>query len=71
LASIRWPTLILASQDDPLIPYRIFAEMPKNDAVQLHTTAGGGHLGFIGRGGADRDRRWLDWRIVEWITSRR
>jgi hypothetical protein len=25
LAKIRWPTLILASEDDPLIPYRIFA----------------------------------------------
>ena len=42
--------------------------MPDN--VELRMTDHGGHLGFVGRGGIDPDRRWMDWRVVDWILAR-
>ncbi len=32
-------------------------------------TEHGGHLGFVGRRGVDADRRWMDWRVVDWVLS--
>jgi predicted alpha/beta-fold hydrolase len=29
----------------------------------------GGHLGFVGRAGVDADRRWMDWRVVDWVLA--
>jgi predicted alpha/beta-fold hydrolase len=67
--AIRKPTLVIASADDPMIPVRLFDRMAWPACVQFHLTAGGGHLGFIGRHGVDADRRWMDWRVVEWIGA--
>lgn len=69
LSKIRVPTLIVAAQDDPMIPIASFQNVAMSSHVRLHITESGGHLGFIGRGGVDPDRRWLDWRIVEWVTA--
>ncbi len=66
---IRRSTLIIAADDDPMIPGELFVDLPRSDWVQTHITRGGGHLGFIGRRNGDRDRRWLDWRIVDWIAG--
>jgi uncharacterized protein len=71
LPAIRRPCLILAAADDPLIPKRIFDRLPPNPSVILCLTAHVGHLGYLGRASADADRRWLDWRIVEWCESGR
>lgn len=68
---IRFPTLILASRDDPMIPRDMLERLAAPGAVQVHLTDGGGHLGFVGRGGIDPDRRWMEWRVVDWVTSRR
>ncbi len=70
IPNIRWPTLIIAADDDPLIPAAQFAGLQLPESVRLHMAAGGGHLGFIGAGGVDPDRRWLDWRLVEWVAGR-
>lgn len=68
LPRITVPTEILVAADDPLIPVRIFERAPHSSAVRLHVVPGGGHVGFFGRTlAADPDRRWLDWRIVEWV----
>lgn len=67
---ITVPTLILHSLDDPLVPGQMFEALERSDAVTLHLTTHGGHLGFIGVGGVDPDRRWMDWRIVDWLTGR-
>lgn len=69
LTNIRVPTLIIAAADDPLIPASIFADLSASSAVQLHIAPSGGHLGFIGRSGADPDRRWLDWRLLGLILE--
>ncbi len=68
LEQIHLPTLIFTAADDPLIPADMF-DTPVSDAVQLETTASGGHLGYVGRSGQDSDRRWLDWRIVEQVLA--
>lgn len=65
---IRVPTLILAADDDPLVPRRMFADLRLPGAVTLNLAPSGGHLGFIGRNNGDPDRRWMDWRVVEWAT---
>ena len=69
IPEIRVPTLILAAADDPLVPGPTFASLQLPKAVELRLTRSGGHLGFIGRKNGDPDRRWMDWRIVEWATS--
>ncbi|HUY31536.1 MAG TPA: alpha/beta fold hydrolase [Pirellulales bacterium] len=63
------PTLLIASRDDPLVPSVSLEALNLPAAVRLCLTESGGHLGFVGRPGLDPDRRWLDWRIVEWVTT--
>ncbi len=65
--AIRRPTLIVSAVDDPLIPIEMFGRLKVPPGVSLHVTPGGGHLGFIARPGRDPDRRWIDWRILEWV----
>jgi hypothetical protein len=69
IPEIRVATLILAANDDPLVPGAMFAGLQLSPAVKLHLTRSGGHLGFIGRSNGDPDRRWMDWRVVEWAIS--
>ncbi|MDA1053928.1 MAG: alpha/beta fold hydrolase [Planctomycetota bacterium] len=70
LSNIRVPTLLIASRDDPLVPVELFEPLEPLTSITLHLTDHGGHLGFIGRRGPDPDGRWLDWRIVDYITAR-
>ena len=70
IKQIRVPTLILHSRDDPLIPSHLFELLERPESVTLHLSDHGGHLGFIGVRGVDPDRRWMDWRIVDWLTGR-
>ena len=73
LAQIRVPTLILTSRDDPLIAVSMFerqvAAKNLSPQIQLHITAGGGHLGYLSRDSNDPDERWLDWRMVDWVLA--
>ena len=67
IAPIRVPTLVLASRDDPMIPADCLENAAAPESVQIHMTDGGGHLGFLGRSGVDPDRRWMEWRVVDWV----
>jgi predicted alpha/beta-fold hydrolase len=69
LEHIRVPTLILAAEDDPIVPCSVFESTARSQSVQLHLAKTGGHLGFVGRRGVDGDRRWMEWRIVDWVTA--
>jgi predicted alpha/beta-fold hydrolase len=66
---IRVPTLVIAAADDPMIPAALFEHIVWPSNIRFHMAGGGGHLGFIGRRGGDPDCRWMDWRVVEWITA--
>ena len=69
MPNIRRPTLVIASRDDPLVPWQPFMSVWPTPFVRLEMTHRGGHLGYVGRAGLDPDRRWLDWRIVEWVAA--
>jgi len=67
LKSISVPTLIIAAQDDPLVPFAIF-EGIEADNVKFIGPTHGGHGGFIqdlGANGSDGDRFWADRRILD------
>ena len=68
---IQVPTLILTAADDPLVPVEMFHEQRTSwpQPVQLAITRGGGHLGYVGYSHRDHDARWLDWRVVEFVTG--
>lgn len=69
LSEIRLPTLILASRDDPLVPAHAYGCFALSECVTLRLSEGGGHLGFIAARSRDPDRRWMDWRVVEWVLE--
>lgn len=64
---IRLPVLVIAAQDDPLVPAAPLERLRDCPSVELQITRHGGHLGYVGW--REGDRRWLDWRIVDWVTA--
>lgn len=66
---IRVHTTILASQDDPVVCSEPLTQLSLPANVRLCLTRHGGHLGFISRPGIDPDRRWMDWRVIEWLLE--
>jgi predicted alpha/beta-fold hydrolase len=68
LDQVAVASLILAAEDDPLVPVDIFQQLPHNERVRIHVAEGGGHVGFFARRSADPDRCWMDWRILEWLS---
>jgi len=71
LTHITVPTLIIAAASDPIVPIKPFEGASYSPTTQLVVTSCGGHLGFVASGGIDPDRRWLDWRVVDWVLSQR
>ena len=69
LARISQPVLIIAAEDDPVVPTAPLLEYERGAGVEAVIVPRGGHLGFIGGGNGDPDRRWLDWRIIEWLET--
>lgn len=67
---IRVPTLILASQDDPIIPFATFrdAGIVGNPFITLVTPGHGGHCGFVSRNGGD-ERFWAEQRVIEFCAQ--
>jgi len=71
LTKIRIPTRVIAAADDPLIPADVFRETALSTMVDMQISSGGGHLGFIAGKSGDADNRWIDWRVVDWVTGAR
>jgi predicted alpha/beta-fold hydrolase len=67
LDQVSVKTLILAAADDPIIPVEIFETANLSPAIELLILKSGGHLGFVSRKSAYKDRRWMDWQIVKRI----
>lgn len=67
---IRVPTLIIASKDDPIVPFDSFlSDKLKTPFVTLLAPEWGGHSGFLGArseatGRDRRDRFWAEHRVV-------
>lgn len=64
LDQIRLPTLIVAAEDDPFIPFRMFREaeaaIRANPWITPLYTAKGGHVGFLEAARAPRAEPWMD-----------
>jgi predicted alpha/beta-fold hydrolase len=70
LAAISVPTLILAAQDDPMVPFVSFSDpaIAANPHITLVGPRYGGHCGFLSRG-SDGERFWAEARIVEFCLD--
>jgi predicted alpha/beta-fold hydrolase len=69
LPRISVPTLIVTAASDPIVPVGPFEHASYSPTTQLVITPCGGHLGYVAAKSSDPDHRWLDWRVVEWITT--
>jgi hypothetical protein len=65
LDSIRVPSLVIISKDDPLVPYSVYSHPAFGSNPHLHLLAldRGGHVSFLSR---RRPRFWLDQAILDW-----
>jgi predicted alpha/beta-fold hydrolase len=63
---IRVPALVIAAEDDPLIPSDVYEPLEDNPLIRVVLTPHGGHLGFLAKG---QPRFWLDGVITRWIAS--
>lgn len=69
LKQVSVPTVIVAAQDDPIIPFDQFDTALLSSRIELVATRNGGHLGFLGNHPRDPDGYWLDWRICHWLQT--
>ena len=69
ISQIRVHTTILAAKDDPVVSTQAFRGLQLPPNVTMCLTQHGGHLGFVGRSGVDPDRRWMDWRLLDWLLN--
>jgi uncharacterized protein len=67
---IQVPTLILAAQDDPIVPVSSIREprIAGNPFITLVTPECGGHCGFVSRHSGN-ERFWAEPRIVEFCSQ--
>ncbi|MHB8754594.1 MAG: YheT family hydrolase [Candidatus Acidiferrales bacterium] len=70
LGEIRVPTLLLTSQDDPMIPFRSFERSTPgaNPHIEFQATRHGGHCAFISRERGEH-RFWAEARIVDFCRQ--
>lgn len=58
-------TMVLASNDDPIVPVDCFTTPQWPDTTTVILTETGGHAGFIGRGRT----HWMDECLVAWMNQ--
>jgi predicted alpha/beta-fold hydrolase len=70
LEKIRKPTLIIAAEDDPVVPFAAFKNeaVRRNSNITLVATKHGGHCAFITEEEGD-ERFWSEARIVEFCKD--
>lgn len=73
LDSIAVPTLIITAQDDPFIPYTMFAEtkIQEHSHIALVAPRYGGHCGFFQSSRNGEDPYWAENRIVDFLCGMR
>lgn len=69
LRNISVSTLIVAAQDDPIVPFDMYRHWVMSPDIELLSFQYGGHLGFFGSSPGDPDRHWLEWRLVAWLDD--
>lgn len=72
LGSIAVPTTIITAQNDPFIPYSMFAlpAIQNNPSIRLIAPPHGGHCGFFQGFSQGEDPYWAENRIVDVLQGR-
>ena len=65
---IRVPTFLLTARDDPFIAVGPFETLEPSPVLDVHISAHGGHLGFLGPDGAG-GARWAERHVVDWLLA--
>ena len=70
-ARIAVPTLIIASDNDPFVPWEQFRapEIANNPRISVIVTRDGGHCAFVADAPADYDGYWAERRALTFITA--
>jgi predicted alpha/beta-fold hydrolase len=68
LGKISTPTLLITAQDDPLVPFAIYAHpaIAANPRIELIAPRHGGHVAFLAKG---KPRFWVDATALAWLES--
>jgi predicted alpha/beta-fold hydrolase len=73
LSSIRLPTLLLNSRDDPFLPSPVLnrvADIARaNRCLTALVTMHGGHVGFVSGSNPFRVRHWAEERVIEFLVE--
>lgn len=73
LEQMKIPCLIIASKDDPLVPFETFATLDiSNDKIELLITSQGGHAGFFQHAHEEEDhfdQFWAENRVVAYMRE--
>src|SRR5919199_2244115 len=73
LGSIRRPTLLLSSVDDPFLPSDVLDEVRRiaddNSSLHVEFVARGGHVGFVEGGAPWRARYYAEWRVADFLAT--
>jgi len=65
LPTIRTPTFLLASLNDPFIPKETFTGIKPHSFLTIYLTQSGGHMGFVAKNKTSLgSRRWMDYAIL-------
>ena len=69
---VRVPLLVITAQDDPFVPYSLFAPLGlgQNPCVRFVAPRYGGHCAFISRFSGN-ERYWAEQRIVDFCNALR
>lgn len=72
LSRITTPTLCISAEDDPFLPKSVLerVRMEASPAVEIRTTACGGHAGFISGSLPWRCSYWAEEMLVRWLVDR-
>ncbi len=68
IGAIRVPTFILTARDDPFVAVEPFEALTPTPSLEVHISAHGGHLGFLGPDGAG-GFRWAETQLVKWLSK--
>ncbi len=70
LGSIKLPTALIGSMDDPFVPAASYHNLPQNPNVGYCLTAQGGHMGYISAEPTPlRDHRWMDYAVLRYAEA--
>jgi predicted alpha/beta-fold hydrolase len=68
LAAIDRPVLVLAADDDPMIPVSSVVRWPASSTVRCEIVPTGGHVGFVGRSQAP-GWFWAPERVMDFLET--